>query len=115
MGRLPIGGEERSVCGSDLAQRIFERFGWLAARYGLEQVAIAGRYAVGAKGKIAYYDDGRWASYDYGARRCDMAATHEYQPFLQRHSVLLGAVVVALAGLGVAVYLRGRAVRRRAG
>lgn len=52
-------------------------------------------------------------SYDYRARRCDMAVQHEYQPFLQRHSVLLGAVVVALAGLGVAVYLRGRAVRRR--
>lgn len=54
-------------------------------------------------------------SYDYRGRRCDMAVTHEYEPFLQRHSVLLGAVVVALAGLGVAVYLRGRGMRRRAG
>jgi hypothetical protein len=51
-------------------------------------------------------------SYDHRGRRCDMAATHEYEPFLQRHAVLLGAVVVALAGLGVAVYLRGRVVRR---
>ena len=54
-------------------------------------------------------------SYDYRARRCDMAVTHPHQPFLQRHSVLLGGVVVALAGLGVAAYLRGRAVRRHAG
>lgn len=54
-------------------------------------------------------------SYDHRARRCDMAVTHEYERFLQRHAVLLGAVVVALAGLGVAVYLRGRGVRRRAG
>jgi hypothetical protein len=54
-------------------------------------------------------------SYDYRARRCDMAAAHEFEPFVQRNSVLLGAVVVALAGLGVAVYLRGRGVRRREG
>lgn len=52
-------------------------------------------------------------SYDYRTRRCDMAASHEYQPFLERHGVLIGATIVALAGAGVAVYLRRRALRAR--
>ena len=45
-------------------------------------------------------------SYDYRTRRCDLAGVHTYEPFLQRHAVLLGAVVVALAGAGVALILR---------
>ena len=53
-------------------------------------------------------------SYDYRAGRCDMTATHPYEPFMERHGVLLGAVVVALAGASVAVWLRRRALRERA-
>lgn len=55
----------------------------------------------------------RGGSYDHATRQCDMAATHAYEPFLERHAVLLGAVVVALTGAGVAVWLRRRALRDR--
>lgn len=55
----------------------------------------------------------RGGSYDHATRECDMAATHAYQPFLERHAVLIGAVLVALAGAGVAVWLRRRALRAR--
>lgn len=52
-------------------------------------------------------------SYDYRTRRCDMAASHPYRPFAERHGVLIGATIIALAGAGVAVWLRRRALRER--
>lgn len=52
-------------------------------------------------------------SWDYQTGRCDMARTHAYEPFLERHGVLTGATMVALGGAGVALWLRRRAVRRR--
>lgn len=52
-------------------------------------------------------------SYDYKAGRCDMAASHAYEPFMERHGVLIGATLVALAGAMVAVWLRRRALRER--
>lgn len=53
-------------------------------------------------------------SFDHASRRCDMTTTHTYEPFMERHGVLIGATVVALAGAGVAVWLRRRALRERA-
>ena len=55
----------------------------------------------------------RGGSYDHASRACDMASTHVYEPFMERHGVLIGATVVALAGAMVAVWLRRRAVRER--
>ncbi|HEU4885280.1 MAG TPA: hypothetical protein VFT45_23665 [Longimicrobium sp.] len=52
-------------------------------------------------------------SYDYASRECDMAASHAYEPFMERHGVLIGATLVALLGAGVAVWLRSRALRER--
>ncbi|HYR07639.1 MAG TPA: hypothetical protein VEQ60_07715 [Longimicrobium sp.] len=52
-------------------------------------------------------------SYDYRAGECDMAASHAYEPFMERHGVLIGATLVALMGAGVAVWLRRRALRER--
>jgi hypothetical protein len=57
----------------------------------------------------------RGGSYDHAARECDMTASHSYEPFMERHGVLIGATLVALIGAAVAVWLRGRAVRERAG
>jgi hypothetical protein len=57
----------------------------------------------------------RGGSYDHASRACDMAASHAYEPFMERHGVLIGATLVALIGAGVAVWLRGRALRQRAG
>jgi hypothetical protein len=53
-------------------------------------------------------------SYDYKAGECDMAASHAYEPFMERHGVLIGATLFALMGAGVAVWLRSRALRQRA-
>jgi hypothetical protein len=53
-------------------------------------------------------------SYDYRAGECDLAQTHAYEPFMDRHGVLIGATLVALVGAGVAVWLRRRAMRERA-
>jgi hypothetical protein len=44
-----------------------------------------------------------------------MAASHTYEPFMERHGVLIGATLVALLGAGVAVWLRRRALRERMG
>jgi hypothetical protein len=52
-------------------------------------------------------------SYDYRAGECDLAQSHAYEPFMERHGVLIGATVVALAGAAVAVWLRRRAFRER--
>jgi hypothetical protein len=57
----------------------------------------------------------RGGSYDHASRACDMAASHTYEPFMERHGVLIGATLVALVGAGVAVWLRRRALRERAG
>jgi hypothetical protein len=51
-------------------------------------------------------------SYDYQHGRCDLTRSHTYEPFLDRHAVLLGATAVALAGAATAVLLRRRALRR---
>jgi hypothetical protein len=55
----------------------------------------------------------RGGSYDHASGECDMAASHTYEAFMDRHGVLIGATLVALAGAGVAVWLRRRARRRR--
>lgn len=55
----------------------------------------------------------RGGSYDYRARRCDMARTHTYEPFMERHGTLLGATVVAVVGAGVALWLRRHPSRGR--
>lgn len=52
-------------------------------------------------------------SYDYTVRQCDLTATHAYEPFLERHGVLIGATIVALVGAAVAVWLRHHALRER--
>ncbi|HEX6373353.1 MAG TPA: hypothetical protein VF006_30800 [Longimicrobium sp.] len=52
-------------------------------------------------------------SYDYKAGQCDMTTSHPYEPFMDRHSVLIGATLVALMGAGVAIWLRRRALRER--
>lgn len=52
-------------------------------------------------------------SYDYKAGECDMTTSHSYEPFMDRHGVLIGATLVALIGAGVAVWLRRRALRER--
>jgi hypothetical protein len=54
-------------------------------------------------------------SYDHASRVCDMDASHAYEPFMERHGVLLGATLVALIGACVAMWLRSRALRERAG
>ena len=57
----------------------------------------------------------RGGSYDHASRECDMAATHAYEPFMERHGMLIGATLVALMGAGVAVWLRRRALLERTG
>jgi hypothetical protein len=54
-------------------------------------------------------------SYDYKAGECDLAQSHAYEPFMERHGVVIGATVVALVGAGIAVWLRRRVLRERAG
>ena len=56
----------------------------------------------------------RGGSYDHASRECDRAVSHTYEPFMERHGVLIGATLVALLGAGVAVWLRSRALRERA-
>jgi hypothetical protein len=51
-------------------------------------------------------------SYDYEHGRCDLTRSHAYEPFLDRHAMLLGATIVALAGATTAALIRRRAVRR---
>ena len=50
-------------------------------------------------------------SYDYQHGRCDLTRSHTYEPFLDRHAVLLGATAVALAGVTTAGLIRRRALR----
>ena len=57
----------------------------------------------------------RGGSSDHASRECDMAASHTYEPFMERHGVLIGATLVALLGAGVAVWLRRRALGERVG
>jgi hypothetical protein len=52
-------------------------------------------------------------SYDHASHECDMAASHAYEPFMERHGVLIGATLVALLGAGVAIWLRSRALREQ--
>lgn len=45
-------------------------------------------------------------SYNYALKMCDMAATHEYIPFGQRHMGLLGITLMVLLALAIAKYVK---------